>query len=102
MTEELIEGPEQKKEKWHVEKGIPLSLIYTLIAQTVAFIVGATVLYMKVEGVVKTVEAFSVSRYTQEDAKRDREFAALSYRLLELKDAELERRVLRCEGRNGG
>lgn len=62
---------DQQKERWHIGKEIPLSLIFAIIVQTGGFIWGLATLTAKVDDLSIQMAAASADRYTATDAKKD-------------------------------
>lgn len=87
----------EKKQPWHVERGIPVTLVAAILLQTGVFIWAASGLYTKVENVAEQLKTFAVERYTKDDARKDRELVMIVVDGLRSRDNELERRVMGCE-----
>lgn len=108
MVREVIDDPleewsghdrraPEKKTPWHVERGVPVTLVAAILLQTGVFIWGASGLYTKVENVVDQLKTFAIERYTKDDARKDKELLMLVVDSLRSRDNELERRVASCE-----
>jgi hypothetical protein len=82
-----------KREQWHVEKGVPLAVLFTLIVQTGGGIWWLAQVSSKIDYAVQTLQTFQNERYTKEDGRHDREYLTQSLTPLQQKDAEFERRI---------
>lgn len=66
-----MEQPDQRGEKWHIGKEIPIAVILGFFMQTVVAIWWAATLTAKIDELSYQVAALTMDKYTQGDAKRD-------------------------------
>lgn len=64
---------EDKRERWHVGKEIPIAVILGLLIQTGGLIWFAATQTAKLDNLTVIMTEFRASQYTQADARRDQE-----------------------------
>jgi len=84
---------DQRKERWHVGKEIPVAVILAFFLQTVGAVWWAATLTAKIDELSYQVAALTVDKYTQNDAKRDQ---ALIFQRI----STIESRIDRAESKN--
>lgn len=66
---------EEKRDRWHVGKEIPIAVIFGLVVQTAGLIWFAATQTAKLDNLTVLVSEFRASQYTQADARRDQELS---------------------------
>lgn len=64
---------EERTDRWHVGKEIPIAVIFGLFIQTGGLIWFAATQTAKLDNLVIMMSDFRASQYTQADARRDQE-----------------------------
>lgn len=98
LTQKPYTGRNRREpDRWHVERGVPLTVIITLIVQT--FIAGWFMAGMKftLETQAGSIQEIKAALYTQSDAKRDAQVLAASILVQQGVERELDRRISALE-----
>lgn len=66
---------DQRIEKWHIGKEIPLALLFLMAGQTGVGIWWAATQTAKVDTLIQMVAEFKGNQYTKDDARRDNELS---------------------------
>lgn len=83
-----------RTDRWHVGKEIPLALIVMLMLQTGGWVWWAATQSAKLDTLTSMVADFKASQYTQGDARRDAESAAMRHADIARRVGVLESQVL--------
>ena len=75
-----------RPERWHVGKEIPIALIFALFVQTGGWVWWAATQSAKLDTLTSMMSDFKAAQYTQNDNRRDME-------VLLARDNELSRRI---------
>jgi hypothetical protein len=95
------QGDERRKPVgWHVGKEIPIGFISAIVLQTMGGIWWASAISTKLDAAIATILEFKAERYTQQDAKRDRDLLLATVEALRARDLEIERRMAVIERQN--
>ena len=102
---EIDDGEEQQhdrrtRDRWHVGREIPLTMLATLIVQTGAAFWWASKLEAKIDSAIVTIAEFKAERYTRDDSRRDKELSLTVIESLRGRMSEIERRLLAHEERD--
>lgn len=102
---EIEDGDEQQldrrsRDRWHVGREIPLTMLAGLIIQTGAAFWWASKLEAKIDSAIITIAEFKAERYTRDDARRDKEITLTLIDSLRGRTSEVERRLLAHEERD--
>lgn len=87
-------APNNRPERWHVGKEIPIALIVMLILQTGGWVWWAAVQSTKLDNLTSMMSDFRASQYTSADARRDAEGHALIHSELARRIGVLEAQLL--------
>lgn len=96
MTQEMRE---QRTEKWHIGKEIPLALLFLMAGQTGVGIWWAATQTAKTDTLIQMVAEFRNNQYTKDDARRDNELSTTRHQENRRRIEVLEQRNLVYGGR---
>jgi len=83
-------GAGNEPQRWHVGKEIPVALIFAVFLQTMGGTWWLSQLSNKIDTAVARLDEFKAERYTKEDARRDKELAALTLTIVDRRLMTLE------------
>lgn len=92
---------DDRTERWHIGKEIPLAVLLMLFVQTGGGIWWLAQVSAKIDYAIQTMEEFKRERYTREDARRDGDLMVNRIEAQRARDLEHERRLDTLE-RGGG
>jgi hypothetical protein len=84
---------DDRAERWHIGKEIPLAVLLMLFIQTGGGIWWLAQVSAKIDYAIATMEEFKRERYTREDARRDKEAMDQRIEAQRQRDVEHERRL---------
>ncbi|HRZ02385.1 MAG TPA: hypothetical protein P5024_12570 [Burkholderiaceae bacterium] len=100
----MQQEPEPQRERWHVGKEVPLTLLFALLVQTVLFAAFISDLKNEVRSTGARVEEIWRDRYTRIDAAKDAEITRARDDIQNARVEDHERRLREIESviRAGG
>jgi len=100
----MRQEPEPQRERWHVGKEVPLTLLFALLVQTVLFAAFISDLKNEVRSTGARVEEIWRDRYTRIDAAKDAEITRARDDIQNARVEDHERRLREIESviRAGG
>lgn len=97
---EEAESLREERRRWHVGREVPIALLLGLGVQTFGGILWLGQLSQKIDTAIATINEFKGDRYTQADARRDKELILTLIESLRAKDADHDRRLTAHEERD--
>lgn len=92
---------DDRAERWHIGKEIPLAVLLMLFIQTGGGIWWLAQVSAKIDYAISTMEEFKRERYTREDARRDGDLMVQRIEAQRARDAEHDRRLDTLERGSG-
>jgi hypothetical protein len=100
MSELAMEEDLEERRRWHVGREVPIALLIGLGMQTLGGVLWLGQLSSKIDSAIATINEFKTERYTQHDARRDKELVLTMIETLRAKDGDLDRRMTAHEERD--
>lgn len=94
------EHREQRTEKWHIGKEIPLALLFLMAGQTATGIWWAATQTAKTDTLIQMVTEYRNNQYTKDDARRDGDLVSLRHHENKRRIEVLEQRNFISSGRS--